>query len=206
MQSRKLAVEGALEFTPQVFPDDRGLFVSPFQQAAFREAAGHPLFPVAQTNHSRSRRGVLRGAHFTLTPPGVAKYVYCPRGRTLDFVIDIRIGSPTFGRYDAVLLDQKAFRAVYFPVGVAHAFVALEDNTVVSYMLSDEYVAANEKAVNVLDPALNLPIPQNIETVVSERDQVAPTLAEAKAIGLLPHYDQCQKLEEALNDIRGGRS
>ncbi|MCY9556117.1 dTDP-4-dehydrorhamnose 3,5-epimerase family protein, partial [Paenibacillus apiarius] len=148
MQARALKVEGAVEFTPRVFPDDRGIFVSPFQETAFVEALGHPLFPVAQTNHSRSRKGVVRGAHFTLTPPGIAKYVYCARGKTIDFVVDIRVGSPTFGQFDQVLLDQEAFRAVYLPVGVAHAFAALEDDTVVSYMLSDGYVEAHEKAVN----------------------------------------------------------
>lgn len=206
MQSRKLAVEGAVEFTPRIFTDDRGIFVSPFQETVFAEAVGHPLFAVAQTNHSRSRRGVVRGGHFTLTPPGIGKYVYCARGRTIDFVIDVRLGSPTFGRFDSVLLDQESFRAIYFPVGVAHAFVALEDDTVVSYMLSDEYVAAHEKTVSVLDPALNLPIPRDIEPVLSERDRAAPTLDEARAAGLLPDYAQCQKLERALYETSRGRS
>jgi epimerase EvaD len=96
MESRRLSVDGAFVFTPRVFPDDRGLFVSPFQESAFVDAVGGPLFPVAQTNHSRSRRGVVRGIHYTVTPPGTAKYVYCPRGRSLDIVVDIRVGSPTY--------------------------------------------------------------------------------------------------------------
>jgi 5-epimerase len=206
MQSRKLAVEGAVEFTPQVFADDRGIFVSPFQEEAFVQALGHPLFPVAQTNHSRSRRGVVRGAHFTLTPPGIGKYVYCARGRTIDFVIDIRVGSPTFGVFDSVLLDQESFRAVYFPVGVAHAFVALEDDTVVSYMLSDGYDPANEKAISVLDPVLKLPLGTDGDHVLSERDRAAPTIEQARNLGMLPDYAQCQKLERALYENHGGRS
>ncbi|MEU4532832.1 dTDP-4-dehydrorhamnose 3,5-epimerase [Micromonospora ureilytica] len=198
MQARRLAVAGAWEFTPPIFSDERGIFVSPFQEAAFCEAIGRPLFPVAQTNHSRSRRGVVRGAHFTATPPGIAKYVYCARGRTVDIVIDVRVGSPTFGRWDAVLLDQVDFRAMYFPVGVAHAFIALENDTVVSYMLSGRYSPEHELSIDVLDPALALPIPHDIEPLRSARDEVAPTLEKAAADGILPIYSECQAIEEAL--------
>ncbi|CQR60390.1 dTDP-4-dehydrorhamnose 3,5-epimerase family protein [Streptomyces leeuwenhoekii] len=195
MRSRRLAVDGAFEFTPCVFPDERGLFVSPFQEAAFIEATGSPLFPVAQTNHSRSRRGVVRGVHFTATPPGTAKYVYCARGEALDIVVDIRVGSPTYGRWDAVLLDQRHFRSVYLPVGVGHAFVALRDDTVVSYMLSRAYVPEHELAISALDPALGLPVPADTEPIQSDRDRAAPTLAEAEAQGLLPDYATCSGIE-----------
>ncbi|WP_037671825.1 dTDP-4-dehydrorhamnose 3,5-epimerase family protein [Streptomyces griseus] len=198
MQSRTLAVAGAVEFSPEIFRDRRGLFVSPFQEAAFEEALGHPLFPVAQTNHSRSQRGVVRGVHFTVTPPGVAKYVYCARGRALDIVVDIRRGSPTFGAVDSVLLDQKNFRSMYFPVGVGHAFVALEDDTVVSYMLSGRYRAEHELALDALDPALGLPISEDIEPVMSDRDRAAPTLEQALSGGMLPDYQECLRLEDAL--------
>lgn len=198
MQSRQLAVNGAFEFRPRVFTDDRGIFVSPYQETAASRALGHRLFPVAQTNHSRSRRGVVRGAHFTVTPPGIAKYVYCAQGRALDIVMDIRTGSPTFGAYDAVLLDPTEFRAVYFPVGVAHAFVALADDTVMSYMLSGEYMPENELALSVLDPALGLPISTDLDLLMSERDSKAPTLAELEVAGTLPRYDECRAIEQAL--------
>ncbi len=201
MKSRRLAVEGAFEFTPDIFPDERGLFVSPFQQAALVEALGHPLFRVAQSNHSNSRRGVLRGIHFTATPPGTAKYVYCARGRAIDIVVDIRVGSPTFGRWDSVLLDQEAFRAMYFPPGVGHAFIALEDDTVMSYMLSEPYVAENELALSALDPALGLDIPEGLELIQSERDTVAPTLAQAEAAGLLPEYGKCLQIEDTFRHL-----
>ncbi|WET80973.1 dTDP-4-dehydrorhamnose 3,5-epimerase family protein [Amycolatopsis sp. QT-25] len=201
MQARKLAVEGALEFTPRVFPDDRGLFLSPFQEEAFIEAHGGPLFPVAQTNHSVSKRGVVRGVHYTATPPGIAKYVYCARGKALDIVVDIRVGSPTFGKWDAVLMDQEAHRTMYFPVGVGHAFVALEDDTVMSYMLSGGYVAENELALSALDPALGLPIDSGVDPVLSERDQVAITLAEARERGLLPDYAASREIERRLSGV-----
>ncbi|OXM47330.1 dTDP-4-dehydrorhamnose 3,5-epimerase family protein [Amycolatopsis alba] len=198
MQARKLAVEGAFEFTPQVFHDDRGSFVSPFQEKAFTEAYGGPLFPVTQTNHSRSKRGVVRGIHYTTTPPGTAKYVYCASGKALDIVVDIRVGSPTFGRWDAVLLDQEYHRAMYFPVGVGHAFVALEDNTVMWYLLSTPYDVRNELALSVLDPALGLPIDPGVEPILSDRDQLAITLAEAERQGLLPDYATSVDLERRL--------
>ncbi|WP_340684967.1 dTDP-4-dehydrorhamnose 3,5-epimerase [Amycolatopsis coloradensis] len=199
MQARKLAVEGALEFTPRVFPDDRGLFVSPYQEEAFIEAHGGPLFPVAQTNHSRSKRGVVRGIHYTVTPPGTAKYVYCPRGKALDIVVDIRVGSPTFGKWDAVLMDQENFRTMYFPVGVGHAFVALEDDTVMSYMISSPYVAENELALSPLDPALGLPIDTDVVPILSERDTAALTLAEAEGQGMLPDYNASLEIERRLS-------
>ncbi|MCU4747012.1 MULTISPECIES: dTDP-4-dehydrorhamnose 3,5-epimerase family protein [Streptomyces] len=198
MKAEELAVEGALVFTPQVFPDQRGLFVSPYQQEAFTQAHGAPLFRVAQTNHSRSRRGVVRGVHYTLTPPGTAKYVYCAAGEAIDIVVDIRVGSPTFGRWDAVRVNPREFRAVYFPVGVGHAFIALADDTVMSYMLAAPYVAEYELGLSVLDTELGLPIPPDIDPILSERDAAAPTLAEAAEAGLLPRYEECLALERNL--------
>ncbi|WP_189932200.1 dTDP-4-dehydrorhamnose 3,5-epimerase family protein [Streptomyces sulfonofaciens] len=202
MQVRRLAVDGAYAFSPQVFRDDRGLVVSHFQEDALVGAIGRPLFPVAHASHSTSRRGTVRGIHFTATPPGTAKYVYCPRGRTLDIVVDIRVGSPTFGRWDSEVLDPEGFRAVYLPIGVGHAAVALEDHTIMHYMWSGPYVAEQEMALAALDPALALPLPGGIEPVLSPRDSAAPTLAEAGARGILPRYDECRKLEEALAGAR----
>lgn len=198
MQARALSIEGAVEFTPTVFADDRGLFVSPLERAAFEEAVGHGLFPVAQTSHSKSRRGVVRGVHFTLLPPGTAKYVTCTRGRALDMVVDIRPGSPTFGRCEAVVLDEERPRAIYLPVGVGHAFAALEDDTVMTYLLSESYVAENERALSVTDPALALPLPAGLEPILSERDVKAPTLEEARVAGLLPEYTACLRREREL--------
>jgi epimerase EvaD len=195
---RELSVDGAFEITPDISRDDRGLFVSPFQQTPFLEATGRPLFAVAQTNHSRSRRGVVRGVHFTVAPPGCAKYVYCPQGAALDIVVDIRVGSPTFGKWDAVEVGPRHFRSVYFPVGVGHAFVSYRDGTVMSYMISGEYMPENELALSMLDPYLGLPLPRDVEPIMSERDRVAPTLAEAEERGMLPVYEKCKEVEAAL--------
>jgi epimerase EvaD len=197
MQVRELAVPDAFEFTPKVFPDQRGVFVSPYQGDHFVKAVGHPLL-VAQSNHSRSRRGSVRGLHFADVPPGQAKYVYCPQGAVLDVVVDIRVGSPTFGVCDAIRLDPADFRAVYLPEGVAHGFVALEDDSVISYLCSTGYNPSAEHGINPLDASLDLPWPADIEPLLSEKDSTAPTLAEARAAGLLPTYADCLTRYESL--------
>jgi epimerase EvaD len=190
MHVRELLVRDSYEFTPPTFPDERGLFVAPFQDQAFLDALGYPL-RVAQTNHSVSRRGTVRGVHFADTPPGQAKYVYCPQGSLLDIVVDIRVGSPTFGRWDAVRLDAVEFKAMYVAEGIGHAFVALEDGTAMSYLCSEGYNPGAEHGITPLDAALDLPWPEGLELILSEKDTAAPTLADAEAQGLLPRYEDC---------------
>ncbi|MFF0031412.1 dTDP-4-dehydrorhamnose 3,5-epimerase family protein [Streptomyces avermitilis] len=196
---RRLVVEGAVEFTPTVFPDERGLFVTPYQESVLSEAVGH-RFPTVQTCQSVSRRGVVRGVHFTATPPGQAKYVHCARGRALDFVVDLRTGSPTFGQWDSVLLDQEHFRSVYLPIGVGHAFVALEDDTAMVYLMSSGYVPQNEHALSPEDPDLALPLGRHLvrAPILSERDRRAPTLQQALRRGMLPEYRASRALDERL--------
>ncbi|WP_253775435.1 dTDP-4-dehydrorhamnose 3,5-epimerase family protein [Goodfellowiella coeruleoviolacea] len=190
MRVRELRIAGAFEFVPPSFPDERGLFVAPYQEPAFVEAVGHPLH-VAQTNHSVSRRGTIRGVHFADVPPGQAKYIHCPRGRLLDVVIDLRVGSPTFGQWDQVLLDADEPRAVYLSEGLGHAAMALADDTVMHYLCSTSYNPTAEHGVNPLDAALGLPWPTDITPILSEKDAAAPTLEQALAAGLLPDYAEC---------------
>ncbi len=188
MKVRELGIPDAYEINTDVFPDDRGLFVNPFRAGALAEAIGRPLH-VRQTNHSASKRGVVRGVHFSMLPPGQAKYVYVPRGAALDIVVDIRIGSPTYGQHDVVRLDDRDFRAVYLAEGLGHCAVALEDDTVLSYLCSTEYDPGREKGVSPTDPELALPVPADAS--LSPRDTGAPTLAEAAEQGLLPTYEAC---------------
>jgi dTDP-4-dehydrorhamnose 3,5-epimerase len=180
-----LAIAGAYVFEPRFHPDERGGFLEWYTQASFVEHVGHPL-AIAQANHSVSRRGVLRGLHYADVPPGQAKYVYCPRGRALDIVVDIRVGSPTFGQHAAVQLDSVARRAVYLAEGLAHGFMALEDDTDITYLCSTPYNPTAEHALNPLDPALKLPWPLDIEPVLAPRDHQALTLAQAQERGVLP--------------------
>jgi dTDP-4-dehydrorhamnose 3,5-epimerase len=190
MRVRELSIAGVFEFEPRSFGDERGLFTAPFQADVFASTVGHPL-RLGQTNHSVSRRGTIRGVHFADTPPGQAKYIYCPRGSMLDVIVDVRVGSPTFGQWDAVTLDARSYKAVYVPEGLGHGFVALEDETAMSYLCSTGYNPTGEHGITPLDAALDLPWPAEIEPILSEKDAKAPTLAEAEAAGLLPSYDAC---------------
>lgn len=187
MRSKALSIAGAWVFEPNRFDDDRGLFVAPYQEAVFTETVGRAI-PVAQSNHSVSKRGVIRGVHFADVPPGQAKYVYCPHGAALDVVVDLRVGSPTFGAHETVLLDSDSYRAVYLSEGLGHAFCALQDDTVASYLCSTPYAPAIERTLNALDPALGLPWPSDLTPILSDRDASAPTLAEALEAGILPKY------------------
>lgn len=195
MKVRELGIPDAYEISTDVFPDDRGLFVNPFRAQALAEAIGRPLH-VRQTNHSASKRGVVRGVHFSMLPPSQAKYVYVPRGAALDIVVDIRIGSPTYGQHDVVRLDDRDFRAVYLAEGLGHCAVALEDDTVLSYLCSTEYDPDREKGVSPTDPALALPMPA--DALLSARDTGAPALAEAAEQGLLPTYEACKAFYASL--------
>jgi dTDP-4-dehydrorhamnose 3,5-epimerase len=183
---RALAVPGAWEFTPQVLTDERGDFVETYTQAIFLATVGHPLV-VAQANTSLSRRGTLRGLHYSVAPGGQAKYITCVAGAVLDVVVDLRVGSPTFGAFDAVRLDDERRGALYLGVGLGHAFLALSETATVTYLCSSAYAPGYELGISPLDPELGLPWPDDLAPyVLSERDAAAPTLAEAVAGGLLP--------------------
>ena len=191
MEVRPLGVDGALVVTPPQFADDRGLFTAPFQSGPLAEAIGHPL-TVLQTNVSVSRKGVLRGIHYADVPPSQAKYVTAVAGSFLDFVVDVRVGSPTFGQWDSVVLDTRDRRAVYVPEGLGHVLFALEDDSTALFHCSTPFVAGRERALDPRDPEVGLELPAGIEPVISPRDSDAPSLAEARAAGLLPSYAACR--------------
>ena len=197
MQVDELKVPGSYAFTPQQWPDPRGVFLEWFKAPVLREALGHDLV-LRQANHSVSSRGTLRGVHFADVPPGQAKYVYCTRGAVLDVVVDLRVGSPSFGVSDSVRLDEVDRRAVYLPEGVGHAFLALTDDASVTYLCSEPYNPGHEHGVHPLDPELALPWPADVEPLLSDKDAAAPSLAEARASGLLPSYDDCQAFYASL--------
>jgi dTDP-4-dehydrorhamnose 3,5-epimerase len=193
---RELAVSGAWEITPTVHPDERGLFFEWFTEREFTAMTGHRL-DLRQANTSVSSAGVLRGLHFAQLPPSQAKYVTCPRGAVFDVVVDIRVGSPTFGRWDSVLLDDRDHRSVYISEGLAHGFIALQDDSTVSYLCSAGYDPRREHTVNALDPAIGIEWP-TAGLTLSERDAAAPTLAEVEAAGLLPSWGEARAFVEDL--------
>jgi dTDP-4-dehydrorhamnose 3,5-epimerase len=200
VKATELSIPGVWEFVPQRFDDDRGSFHVWYDASVFADALGFEL-PVAQTNHSVSRRGVVRGLHWADVPPGQAKYVYCARGALLDIVVDLRVGSPTFGQHEIVRLDSVDYRALYIAEGLGHGFLALEDDTVLSYLCSQRYAPAREHIVNALDADLALLLPADIEPVRSERDAAGPSLAELQAAGRLPDFTECERYYRSL---RGG--
>ena len=203
VQVQPLSIEGVWEFTPLLRADDRGVFLEAFKKNIFTEAVGHD-FSLEQMNISVSRAGTVRGIHFADVPPGQAKYVQCLAGRILDVVIDIRVGSPTFGTCDAVELDDSSRKGLYIAEGLGHAFCALSDSATVGYLCSEPFSPTREHGIHPLDPALNLPWPDGQNSLLSAKDAAAPLLADAKAAGLLPVYDECRAFTAALGRATQG--
>lgn len=203
VEIRELSIAGAFEVTPRVHGDDRGSFLEWFRADRFAEATGH-RFTLAQANASVSAAGTLRGIHFADLPPGQAKWVTCLRGAAVDVVVDIRVGSTTYGLWEVVSLDDSDRRAVYLSEGLGHGFMALEDDCVVSYLCSAPYAPGREHGVHPLDPAIGISWPSagrdgaSLAPRLSDKDAQAPTLAEAEQAGLLPTSDAATAFVESL--------
>ena len=198
MQATPYSISGVWRFDPVLRPDDRGVFLESFKESVFVETVGHS-FDLAQMNISVSRAGTVRGVHFADVPPGQAKYVQCFSGKILDIVVDIRVGSPTFGQYEAIELDADSRSGLYISVGLGHAFCALSDSATVGYLCSEGYSPEREHGIHPLDPDLALPWPQGEHSVLSPKDAAAPLLAEAIASGLLPQYRECVEFISGLS-------
>ncbi len=160
---------------------------------------GHPL-ELAQANLSTSALGVVRGIHFADVPPGQAKYVSCVSGAVLDVVVDVRVGSPTYGKWEAVRLDDTERRAVYLSEGLGHSFCSLTDNATVVYLCSQTYAPQFEHAVNPLDSELAIDWPTD-RPILSPKDADAPSLAEALAAGTLPPLPGATHHRPALTPV-----
>lgn len=203
MQIRELSVPDSYEITPIQRTDDRGVFFEWYRFDALEETIGHPL-TLRQANTSVSRKGVVRGIHFADVPRGQAKYVTAPHGAVLDFVIDIRVGSPTFGQWDSVLLDDVDRRAVYLAEGLGHAFIALTEGATVSYLVSDTYNPGAEHGINPLDEQIGLIFPEAAGVpLLSPKDTDAPSLADAVAAGLLPQWADVTDFYQSLSTTKG---
>jgi dTDP-4-dehydrorhamnose 3,5-epimerase len=196
-------ISGAFTMTPQQHRDDRGVFLEWFRSDRFVETTGH-RFEVAQANCSVSAAGTIRGIHFAQLPPSQAKYVTCPSGAILDVVVDIRLGSPTFGQWDAVVLDDEDRKALYIAEGLGHAFMALADGSVVNYLCSAQYAPGREHGVHPLDPAIGIEWPTRgrdgsaLTPSLSPKDEQAPLLADLVDSGLLPEHADVQAYVESL--------
>ncbi|MCC6375568.1 MAG: dTDP-4-dehydrorhamnose 3,5-epimerase family protein [Microbacteriaceae bacterium] len=199
MQIRELSIPDSFEVTPTQHADDRGVFLEWYRFDKLEEHLGHPL-TLRQANTSVSRRAVVRGIHFADVPLGQAKYVTVNSGAILDFIIDIRVGSETFGKWESVLLDDVERKAVYLAEGLGHLFLALSDKATVSYLVSDIYRPGAEHGINPLDVEIGLKFPiDEGDLIFSDKDKVAPRLSEAKSRGLLPTFDACRDFYASLN-------
>ena len=148
---RELAIAGAWEITPRRACRRRGLFFEWFTEREFTAVTGH-RFDLQQANCSVSAAGVLRGLHFAQLPPSQAKYVTCVEGAVFDVVVDIRVGSPTYGRWDARCSTTATAASVYLSEGLAHGFMALEDDSTVMYLCSTPYAPNREHTILATDP------------------------------------------------------
>ena len=197
MKTTTLKISGSWLIEFQKFEDSRGYFYESFKEEDFQKQIGRPL-SIKQTNTSSSSKGSVRGIHYALVPPSQAKLVQCQRGSIKDYVIDIRGGSPTFGEFEEIELRENSPNAVFIEEGLAHAFVALENNTIVTYYVSEKFNPEREKGINPFDKTLNVKWP-DLELILSEKDKSAISLNEAKSQGILPLFDECKAFIKSLS-------
>jgi dTDP-4-dehydrorhamnose 3,5-epimerase len=178
MRALSIQLAGLVVIEPTVHADERGFFCETYRQQWHAESGIPEDQQFIQDNHSRSTRGVVRGLHFQVGE-GVAKLVRCARGRIADVAVDLRRNSPTYGRWQAVELDEESMRQLYVPVGFAHGFCVVSEVADVLYKQSAYYDAELERAIAWDDPELGIewPLPAD-ELIVSERDAAAPRLSE----------------------------
>jgi dTDP-4-dehydrorhamnose 3,5-epimerase len=176
MRPLETTLPGPVLLEPVVHGDERGFFLETYRRSVFEELGIEDDF--VQDNHSRSRRGIVRGMHFQ---PGMAKLVRCARGQIYDVLVDIRRGSPTFGRWEGFELDDASHRALYCPDGFAHGFCVVSEIADVIYGCSDYYDPEREGGFAFDDPDVGIEWPAGVELIASERDRSAPRLEQIQA-------------------------
>jgi dTDP-4-dehydrorhamnose 3,5-epimerase len=175
MQALDTRLDGPVLLAPRVFGDERGFFLETWRADGW---AGHGIPQTfVQDNHSRSKRGTLRGIHFQ-THPGQGKLIRCARGRIWDVVVDLRRDSETFGQWEAVELDDVDHRQLWIPIGFGHGFCVLSDVADVVYKCTSVYDPATEAGFRWDDPEVGIDWPQDVDPILSERDRTAPALSE----------------------------
>jgi dTDP-4-dehydrorhamnose 3,5-epimerase len=173
MQRIETSLSGVFELRPVIHRDARGFFIETFQKAKFADLGISDTF--VQDNHSRSSKGTLRGLHYQLRHPQ-AKICRVVEGEALDVAVDIRVGSPNFGKWTSVVLSEKEQNQIYVPIGFAHGFLALSDTVQFLYKCSDFYDPTDERGIAWNDPDLNISWGL-AAPIISARDSVLPTLA-----------------------------
>ena len=182
-----LPVVGPLLITPRVFGDERGFFFESWNQRAFAaalEADGQQAPEFVQDNHSRSSQGVLRGLHYQLPPHPQGKLVRCVLGEIFDVAVDLRRGSPTFGQWVGATLSAANHQQLWVPAGFVHGFLTLSEHAEVLYKTTDFWSRDCERAIRWDDAQLAIAWPLSAQPVLSEKDAVAPRLADLSASDL----------------------
>ena len=179
MKVTRTAIEGLLILEPKVFGDERGFFLESFNQQAFEAALGSEVRFV-QDNHSRSTRGVLRGLHYQLPPHTQGKLVRVTQGSVFDVAVDLRRGSPSFGRWVGVELSGQNHQQLWLPPGLAHGFLVTSDSADFLYKTTRYFAPEAERCVRWDDPAIAIAWPAlDREPLLSAKDAAAPLLADA---------------------------
>jgi len=179
MRFTRTDIEDVVIIDPEVHGDERGYFVETFRQDKLEAFLGFKV-PFCQDNESKSSRGVLRGLHYQLPPAAQSKLVRVIKGRVLDVAVDIRKGSPTFGKYVAVELNEENKRQLFVPRGFAHGFVVLEDDTVFAYKVDSYYSPENDRGIAFDDRQIGIEWPVALsELKLSRKDTVQPSLEKA---------------------------
>ena len=176
----KTSIPGVLVVEPKVFEDYRGFFMEYYSKDGFAREGFAALF--VQANHSRSRKGVIRGLHYQLNPHPMGKMVKVIKGKIFDVGVDIRKGSPTFGKWHGEILSGENHKMLYFPPGFAHGFLALEDDSEVVYQCTGTYNAESERGILWNDPNIGIdwPVSQVPEVIVSDKDRKHPGIKAAE--------------------------
>ena len=189
MKFTSLGIKGLWLAESQVWKDERGSFQEWFKSEEVFEATGIK-FSVEQANISSSKKNVIRGIHYSLAPGGQAKWVTCASGRIVDVVVDIRPNSPTFKKIEYVNLQAGDGKSIFIGPGLGHAFISLEDDTNVSYLISSPYSPEFEYGIHPMDPELkidwSLGSGLDKSAVISAKDSDAPTLETRSLEGRLP--------------------
>ena len=178
-----LSIPDVILCESQLVLDERGLFTEVFVNQEFQEASG-VNFQVAQSNFSKSKKGVLRGIHFSIAKQGQAKLITCLNGKLLDIAVDLRPKSKYFRKYTSVELSAENGRTLLIPAGFGHAFLALDEGTIMSYLLSSRYSPEEEFSINPYDTEIGIVWPSGPH-IQSKRDQEAPRLQQLFLAGIL---------------------
>jgi len=182
----ELNIEGVFEIIPNILNDARGSFTEIYRSSLLKEVN---LFPAwKQFNTSTSKLNAIRGLHYGMYPEPHSKLVTCVLGRALDIVLDIRVGSPTFGKFEYLILDSEKRNSIYVPDGFAHAFQSLDENTTLNYLVTNEFNPKYEECINPISENLDLPWISG-HWIISDKDKSAPNFFVANQSNRLPIYE-----------------